>query len=62
MTERERIEQLRRKMLELTVQCSSVGATRADGVMGGEHALNEDLIKTLHYFLYRKGEMVCIRC
>ena len=45
-----------RKMLELTVQCSSVGATRADGVMGGEHALNEDLIKTLHYFLYRKGE------
>lgn len=45
-----------RKMLELTVQCSSVGATRADGVMGGEHHLNEDLIETLHYFLYRKGE------
>ena len=45
-----------RKMLELTVQCSSVGATRADGVMGGEHLLNEDLIETLHYFLYRKGE------
>lgn len=45
-----------RKALELRVQCSSVGETRADGVMGGEHALNEDLIKTLHYFLYKKGE------
>ena len=45
-----------RKMLELTVQCSSVGATRAEGVMGGEHILNEDLVTTLHYFLYRKGE------
>ena len=45
-----------KKVLELRVECSSATGTRADGVMGGEHALNEDLIKTLHYFLYQRGK------
>lgn len=45
-----------KKVLELRVECSSATGTRADGVMGGEHALNEDLIRTLHYFLYQRGK------
>ena len=48
-----------RQCIELTVSCVNLDATRADGdsnsvpaTMGGEDAYNENLIETLHYFLY----------
>lgn len=48
-----------RQCIELTVSCVNLDATRADGdsnsvpaTLGGEDAYNENLIETLHYFLY----------
>ena len=45
--------------IELNVSCVNLSQTRADGdsnsvpaTMGGENDLNENLIKTLHCFLY----------
>lgn len=44
--------------LELTLSCVNLSSTRADDVpstMGGEDDFNENLIRTLHYFLYPSG-------
>lgn len=41
--------------MELTVSCANVGIARADGTRPGELDYNENLIQTLHYFLYPKG-------
>ena len=41
--------------LELTLSCVNLGSTRAEDApttMGGEDLYNENLIETLHYFLY----------
>ena len=42
--------------MELTVSCANVGIARADGTRPGELDYNENLIQTLHYFLYPKGQ------
>ena len=44
------------KGIELTVSCTNIGITRADGKKQGESDYKENLIKTLHYFLYPKGK------
>ena len=42
--------------MELTVSCANVGIARADGTRPGELDYNENLIQTLHYFLYPQGQ------
>ncbi|MBR5842546.1 MAG: hypothetical protein IKY64_08095 [Bacteroidaceae bacterium] len=43
--------------MELTVSCVNLNATRTEtNTMGGEDNQNENLIKTLHYFLYPSGK------
>lgn len=44
------------KGIELSVSCATVGITRADDTKPGELDYNENLIKTLHYFLYPKDK------
>lgn len=43
------------KYIQIKTNCVNLNATRAEGdptIMGGEESLNENLIKTIHYFLY----------
>lgn len=45
--------------IRIKTSCVNLNATRAAGdptIMGGEEALNENLIMTVHYFLYPQGE------
>lgn len=44
------------KGIELSVSCTNVSITRAGEKMPGEVDYNENLIRTLHYFLYPKGK------
>jgi len=44
------------KGLELRLSCLAPNRTRAENVMGGEQGLNENLIRTLHYFFYHNGK------
>ena len=44
------------KGIELSVSCANVSITRADATKPGELDYNENLIKTIHYFLYPHGE------
>lgn len=49
----ESIEADYEKAIELTVSCTNQNITRSTAP--GEDALNENLISTLHYFLYKSG-------
>ena len=53
--EQEQEEYSGQKAVELKLSCLAPNQTRADDVMGGEQALNENLIRTLHYFFYPIG-------
>ena len=42
--------------MQLTVSCTHVDIARSAGTKPGERDYNENLIKTIHYFLYPKGK------